>query len=184
MTEIKLPEIIKPKNPVTPKGMRAILIVIAAVILLGGIRYIGVKSGQFRKGVVVLPSPIPSPTIEVFPTFQEATVSPIASSTAETLTPPVAVLSPTEGATPAATRVEVSILNFAYQPANITTDRGSTIVWLNRDTVAHTVTADDGSFDSGSIAPGDAFEQRLEKVKSYLYSCSFHPQMKGIITIQ
>lgn len=185
MAEIKLPTIIKPKNPLTPEGMRGLALVIAVVILLGGIGYIGVKSGQFRKGEVVLPSPIPSPTIEVFPTLQEETVSPIASPTTTTeLTPPVAILSPTKGATPAASRVEVSIANFAYQPANVITGRGSTIVWTNRDTVAHTVTADDGSFDSGSIAPGDAFEQRFDKNKSYSYTCSFHPQMKGTMTIE
>lgn len=183
MAEIKLPTIIKPKNPLTPEGMRGLLIVIAVVFLLGGIGYIG-KGGKLKKDTAVWPSPSPTPPVEVLPTFQEATVSPITSPTAKTLTPPVAALSPIEGATPAATRVEVSILNFAYQPANITTGMGSTIVWTNRDTVAHTVTADDDSFDSGSIAPGDAFEQKFEKIKSYSYTCSFHPQMKGIITIQ
>lgn len=184
MAEIKLPQIIKPKNPLTSEGMKGLLTVIAVVILLGGIGFIGMKGGQLRKGTVVWPSPSPTPPVEVFPTFQEATVSPIASPTAATLTPPVATLSPTKGATPAASRVEVSIANFAYQPANVTTGTGSTIVWTNRDTVAHTVTADDGSFDSGSIASGDTFEQRFDKSKSYSYTCSFHPQMKGIITIQ
>ena len=184
MAEIKLTEIIKPKNPLTPEGMRGLLIVIATVFLLGGIGFIGMNGGQFRKGVVVLPSPTPSPTIKVSPTFQEVTVSPIASPTAAMLTLPAATLSPTNGATPAASRVEVSISNFAYQPANITTGRGSIIIWTNRDTVAHTVTAVDGSFDSGSIAPGDKFEQKFDRSKSYSYTCSFHPQMKGTMTIQ
>lgn len=175
MAEIKLPTIIKPKNPLTPEGMRGLLIVVAAVFLLGGIGFIGIQGG---------PSPTPSPTGGAFPTFKEVAVSPIASPTAATLTLPAATLSPTKGATPSARRVEVSIANFAYQPASISTGRGSTIVWTNRDTVAHTVTADNGSFDSGSIAPGDSFEQRFDKSKSYSYTCSFHPQMKGIITIQ
>ena len=32
-----------------------------------------------------------------------------------------------------------------------------TCVWVNDDTRSHNVTADDGSFDSGAIAPGDCF---------------------------
>lgn len=182
MAEIKLPEIIKLKNPLTPEGMRGLALVIAVVILLGGVGFIGIQGGELRRGTGIWPTP--SLTVEALPTFEEITVSPIASPTAAKLTPPEAVLSPTKGATPAASRVEVSMANFAYQPANITTGRGSTIVWTNRDTVAHTVTADDGSFDSGSIAPADSFEQRFDKIKSYTYSCSFHPQMKGTITIQ
>lgn len=184
MAEIKLPKIIKPRNPLTPEGMRGLLIVIAAVFLLGGIGYIGIQGGQMKKGTVIWPSSKPSPTTEAFPTFEEVTVSPIASPTAATLTSPAVTFSPTKGATPGASRVEVSIANFAYLPNNVTTGMGSTIVWTNRDTLAHTVTADDGSFDSGSIAPGDAFEQRFDKSKSYSYTCSFHPQMNGTLTIQ
>ena len=113
---------------------------------------------------------------------ESPSVLPATTSQEEELTPTSP--SPTEAATPSARRIEVDILISGFQPADITTGRGSTIVWANRDTVAHTVTAEDGSFSSGTIAPGDSFEQRFEKIRSYSYFCKFHPEMKGTVTIQ
>lgn len=91
---------------------------------------------------------------------------------------------PSEETTPSAQRVEVIISNLSFQPASITVGRGSTIVWRNQDTVSHTVTAGDGSFNSGTIVAGDMFEQRFDKVKTYTYSCSIHPEMKGMIIVK
>ena len=89
-----------------------------------------------------------------------------------------------EEATPSAQRVEVMISNLSFQPASITVGRGSTIVWRNQDTVAHTVTAEDGSFDSGTIVAGDMFVQKFDKVKTYTYSCGIYPEMKGTIIVK
>ena len=180
MVEIKFPEIKKPNSPLTPKGVRALLIVIAVIILLSVIGFVTSKVGDLRKWKN--PSPTSLPQTEVFPTVEETT--PIVSPIEITVTPPEVIISPTETAMPSARQIEVDIINFTFQPISVTASRGNTIVWINRDTVAHTVTADDGSFDSGAIAPEDSFEQRFDKVKSYSYSCSFYPQMKGIITIQ
>lgn len=161
----------------TQTGVKALLIVMAVIIVLSGTSLVVIKGRQLRRERVPLPSP--SPAVEVLPAIEEAT--PVASPTATPVTP---TATPAETATPSARRVEVIISNFAFQPNSITTGRGSTIVWTNNDTVDHTVTASDGSFDSGTIVPGDTFEQRFDKIKSYTYSCGFHPEMKGTITIQ
>jgi len=112
-------------------------------------------------------------------TIQENVVSP----TAVAAPLPTSAL-PSEEATPSAQRVEVIISNLSFQPASITVGRGSIIVWRNQDTVTHTVTAEDGSFNSGTIVVGDTFEQRFDKVKTYTYSCSIHPEMKGTIIVK
>ena len=43
----------------------------------------------------------------------------------------------------------VSIVDFAFQPASIEVPAGSTVTWTNTGAATHTVTADDGAFDSG-----------------------------------
>ena len=180
MVEIKFPEIKKPNSPLIPKGVRALLIVIAVIILLSVIGSATSKIGGLRKWKK--PSLTPLPQTEVSPTVEETI--PVIDPVEITVTPPETIISPTETATLSARQIEVNIINFTFQPISVTASRESTIVWINRDTVAHTVTADDGSFDSGAIAPEDSFEQRFDKVKSYSYSCSFHKDMKGTITIQ
>lgn len=165
----------------TQLGIRALMMVIAAIVLLSAIGFVFIKGGEMTKQRG--PRPLPSPTMEeILPPIEVAT--PTASIEAVPVAPEEATPAPTRAATPSAQRVEVSIINFAFQPANITTGRGSTIVWRNKDQVVHTVTTVDGSFDSGEIAPGDSFEQRFDKTKVYTYSCTFHPQMRGTITIQ
>lgn len=167
------------RNLLTNEGVKALAIVIASIIVLSVISFVVIKGGEVAKRRSV--APVPSPTVEALPTVE---ASPTATPAGATLTPAEASPSPTREATPSARRVEAAVSNFAFEPASITTGRGSTITWINQDAVAHTVTAVDGSFDSGSIAPGDSFTQRFDKMKSYSYTCSFHPQMKGTLNIR
>jgi hypothetical protein len=51
----------------------------------------------------------------------------------------------------------VTISGFALGPASTTVNVGDTVTWTNVDSAAHTVTALDGSFDSGPLAPGAGF---------------------------
>lgn len=48
--------------------------------------------------------------------------------------------------------VRVDIKNLAFNPASITVRAGDTVTWTNSDSMAHTVTADNGEFDSGNLA--------------------------------
>ena len=47
---------------------------------------------------------------------------------------------------------------------------GDTVVWVNDDTRSHNVTADDGSFDSGAIAPGDSFSFTFNEEGTFSFS--------------
>ncbi len=78
----------------------------------------------------------------------------------------------------------LTIKNFAYSPASITVKAGTMISWENSDSVAHTVTADDGSWDSGSLAKGKVFDRTFSKPGTYTYHCTPHPNMKGTIIVE
>jgi plastocyanin len=76
----------------------------------------------------------------------------------------------------------VDIQDFAFAPAELRVSAGTEIVWTNRDPAPHTVTAEDGSFDSGEIAPGETFSITLESGE-VVYACLIHPDMRGTIRV-
>jgi plastocyanin len=85
----------------------------------------------------------------------------------------MAEATPTE-ASPAAEEVQVQVAGFAFNPARLTVKAGSTVVWTNEDGAPHTVTADDGSFKSGTLRQGDTFSQTFSTPGEYPYYCEFH----------
>ena len=46
------------------------------------------------------------------------------------------------------------------------------------------MTADDGSFDSKSLASNATFSQTFAKAGTFAYHCAIHPGMKGTVTVQ
>jgi plastocyanin len=78
----------------------------------------------------------------------------------------------------------VTIANFAFSPSNTTVSSGSAVTWTNNDTVSHTVTADNGSFDSGVLQPGATFTHTFTQAGSVPYHCSIHPSMHGSVSVQ
>ncbi|MBS0327897.1 MAG: cupredoxin family copper-binding protein [Proteobacteria bacterium] len=77
----------------------------------------------------------------------------------------------------------VVIDGFAFKPAELTVERGDTVVWRNTDPVPHTATAKD-AFDSGSIAAGASWKYVATKPGRYDYLCTFHPIMKGTLVVR
>jgi plastocyanin len=72
---------------------------------------------------------------------------------------------------------------FMYNPDNITVTVGTTVAWTNYDGVNHTVTADDGSFDSGIINPGQRFNHTFTEIGRFSYHDKDHPFMRGSVTV-
>ena len=72
-----------------------------------------------------------------------------------------------------------------YDPDNITVVIGvnNTVIWTNNDNEPHTVTASDGSFDSGNINPGATFTYTFTTPGTYTYICTYHPWMHGYVTV-
>ncbi len=77
----------------------------------------------------------------------------------------------------------VSIKNYAFSAATLTTTAGTTVTWTNNDAVTHTVTADDGSFDSGNIAPGATFSHKFSSKGTVSYHCNIHTNMKASVVV-
>jgi plastocyanin len=78
----------------------------------------------------------------------------------------------------------VTIEDMRFKPPVLTVRRGDRIVWVNKDLFPHTVTAATKSFDSGSIAAGATWSYVAASSGDYAYGCSFHPTMKGRLTVQ
>lgn len=79
----------------------------------------------------------------------------------------------------------VTIVDFEYDPAELTAAPGGEIVYTNDDGTAHTATSSDGGFDSGSIEGGGTGTVTApDQPGEYPYVCSFHPFMKGVVVVE
>ena len=79
---------------------------------------------------------------------------------------------------------EVWIQGMAFTPASITVKAGTTIKWTNKDAINHTVTADDGSFDSGILAGNGTFSHTFASAGSFGYHCKIHSYMTATVIVQ
>ena len=77
----------------------------------------------------------------------------------------------------------VAIQNFAFDPTEFQVAAGTEVTWTNRDQAPHTVTADGGAFDSGTLDPGDTFSVAVEGNGPVTYACMIHPEMTGTIVV-
>src|SRR5215212_5397318 len=91
------------------------------------------------------------------------------------------LFAPTVGAQGKTTTV--SIKDVAFNPSNTTIAPGTTVTWVNNDQTAHTVTANDGAFDSGTLQPGQSYSFAFDKAGTYAYHCNIHPDMTATITV-
>ncbi len=86
-------------------------------------------------------------------------------------------------AVPVQNVVSVPIQDFFFDPADATVEAGTSVVWFNQGQEPHTVTADDGSFDSGVLNPGDSFMVTFLGSGTLTYHCEIHPSMVGSVTV-
>jgi plastocyanin len=75
-------------------------------------------------------------------------------------------------------------MNFAFSPATLTVKTGTKVTWTNSDSVTHTVTADQGTFDSGGLSPGSSFSFTFTKTGTYSYHCNIHHSMTATVIVQ
>ncbi len=92
--------------------------------------------------------------------------------------------------TPSVNTQSITITNFAFVPERVTVSPGAEIVVINRDSVAHSVTAVTGqgnvrAFNSGNIDPGQRAIIRAPRTPgSYSYFCDIHNFMTGVIIVK
>ena len=71
----------------------------------------------------------------------------------------------------------------SFYPGIIRINRGDTVLWKNNDSGIHTVTSQDGTFDSGMIMKGGSFENKFEQKGAFDYFCALHPWMRGSVQV-
>lgn len=79
---------------------------------------------------------------------------------------------------------DVCLSDIQFVPSTLTVAVGDTVTWASVDSPDHTVTADDDSFDSGTLSNGDTFEQTFDEAGEYAYHCEIHSSMTGTITVE
>lgn len=168
-----------------------ITILVVSVVLLAGC-----SGTQSQKPTVSSPAPLP-PVNQTSETPQGEVTgggTPLAPATEEE--PSVTPL-----------QIEVAIEGSAFNPAILPASPapgsllpnapapapapnlpvGVIVVWYNNDSVTHTITTRDNSFDSGNLSPGepgDTFRYTFEQSGTFKYYCKIHPSVVGQITIE
>ena len=78
----------------------------------------------------------------------------------------------------------VAIRNFAFAPATITVSPGTRVTWTQDDSTVHTVTAVDGSFDSGNLAQNQSFSHTFGTAGTFMYRCNIHQYMTATVVVK
>lgn len=72
----------------------------------------------------------------------------------------------------------------AFAPSQVDLLPGESVQWTNQSERTHTVTADDGSFDSGDVDGGGRYSRQFGTVGAFTYHCRIHPDMTGEIDVR
>ena len=109
--------------------------------------------------------------------------------TATVTTPPQTTEMPTVTATPTLQKTPsvsdntIRIKNFAFDPASITVKVGSTVRWVNQDSVPHRILFADGA-DSNVLAATQSYSRKFDQAGTYDYACTIHPTMQGTVIVE
>ena len=69
----------------------------------------------------------------------------------------------------------------SFSPNPATLPAGVQVVWHNVDSITHRVVLNDGSLDTGNLAPGASSQPMTIGASGAAYHCSIHPEMIGSI---
>lgn len=84
----------------------------------------------------------------------------------------------------AAAPAQINIQDFAYN-GQLSVAPGQALNITNLDGVAHTLTANDGAFDTGNLNGGESAPLTAPSAPgSYAFFCSLHPSMTGTLVVQ
>jgi len=78
----------------------------------------------------------------------------------------------------------VTISDFKYTPDTVTVNEGDSVTFSNDGPTVHTATADDGSFDTGSLRKGESGSATFTSAGTITFFCQPHPFMKGKVVVQ
>lgn len=102
---------------------------------------------------------------------------------------PAQTTAPTEepaGDAVAEDAVEVTMLDYEFQPREVTVDQGQTITWVNEGEAQHNAVASEGEGpDSELFNPGETYSWTADVEPGEIpYVCTIHPGMEGTIAVR
>lgn len=89
----------------------------------------------------------------------------------------------------------VTIQNLTFNPSTVTVNAGEAVTFTNKDSFAHTATADDGSFDTSPtcdaahtqdescLKPNEPFSVTFQSPGTWTYHCKIHSNMHGTVIV-
>ena len=174
------------------KGARALaggMLVLAAACLAPAVS--AAQDAGTTTTTTTTPSLLPDPATETAPpdaspegaaagTPTEAAIS--AGETTTVVRRGSPADAPSGGARTAAS-ASLTIGDYFFSPASVTVAVGDTVTWHNTGQQPHTATADDGSFDTGTIQPGGSGSHTFNSSGTFSYICTIHPNMKGTVRV-
>lgn len=100
---------------------------------------------------------------------------------AQTLPTPTPTAAPTATLTAAPKTVTVLMQGFVYKDKSITVDKGTTVVWVNKDPAKHTITSESGSpLNSKDVKANEQFSFTFNDAGTFPYYCEFHGDKGGV----
>jgi plastocyanin len=83
------------------------------------------------------------------------------------------------------TTADINISNFSFSPSSFTAKPGQKVTVLNNDSTQHSLTADNGVFDTGLISTGQVGSFTAPVTPgTYTFHCSIHKTMTGTLIVQ
>ena len=105
--------------------------------------------------------------------------TPAGGATPAGATPPTGAASAPAGSETAS----VSIVDFAFEPSDVSVGAGATVTWVNDGQQPHTVKWSDDEPESRDLANGDDYDRTFDTPGTYDYICGIHPDMTGSVTV-
>ena len=139
-------------------GKNLTITVIVILILLFG-AWILTKSNNVVQAPTTTPTQTTMPSMSSMPSGSSASSQPVSSTS-------------------------VTIQNFTFSPSTITVKVGDKVTWTNQDSIQHSATADDNSWDTGLLSQGKSGTVTFNKAGTFSYHCSIHPNMHGTVIVQ
>lgn len=111
--------------------------------------------------------------------------NPVAPTPPSAPTPPTAPTAPTPTTPNAVVTINIVRDNGAqsFSPNPATLPAGQMVIWRNVDSITHRVVLNNGSLDTGDLAPGRSSEPMSINTGGGPYHCSIHPSMVGTLVI-
>ena len=69
----------------------------------------------------------------------------------------------------------------SFTPNPLSAQSGQTVAWKNNDSLVHHIVFNDGSLDTGDLAPGATSRAFGIGAGAAQYHCSIHPEMVGSV---